>query len=182
MACPRAPVRHTPMPPSGSRRRSGLGRRLSRRRAGLDAHRRLGRVERCHLRDPSWFQWPLLEAAIEGNIVADFPALQQIVQLLVFGSRPLRRMHARILFESLMRARSPSRARARRCGSRRARRASRSRRARGGSAAAFRSAKSMPARATAASWKSMRSTMHSTISSASACASSPRPATPTCCW
>src|SRR6185503_12264934 len=32
-----------------------------------------GRVERCHLRDPSWFQWSLLEAAIEGNIVADFP-------------------------------------------------------------------------------------------------------------
>jgi Ni,Fe-hydrogenase III large subunit len=32
-----------------------------------------GRLARCHLRDPSWFQWPLLEAAIEGNIVADFP-------------------------------------------------------------------------------------------------------------
>ena len=32
-----------------------------------------GRVTRAHLRDPSWFQWPLLEAAIEGNIVADFP-------------------------------------------------------------------------------------------------------------
>jgi Ni,Fe-hydrogenase III large subunit len=32
-----------------------------------------GMIERCHLRDPSWFQWPLLEAAIEGNIVADFP-------------------------------------------------------------------------------------------------------------
>ncbi len=32
-----------------------------------------GRIERCHLRDPSWFQWPLLEAAIEGNIIADFP-------------------------------------------------------------------------------------------------------------
>jgi Ni,Fe-hydrogenase III large subunit len=32
-----------------------------------------GRVVRCHPRDPSWFQWPLLEAAIEGNIVADFP-------------------------------------------------------------------------------------------------------------
>ncbi len=31
------------------------------------------RVARCHFRDPSWFQWPLLEAAIEGNIVADFP-------------------------------------------------------------------------------------------------------------
>jgi len=36
----------------------------------LDAE---GRIARCHLRDPSWFQWPLLEAAIEGNIVADFP-------------------------------------------------------------------------------------------------------------
>jgi Ni,Fe-hydrogenase III large subunit len=32
-----------------------------------------GTIARCHLRDPSWFQWPLLEAAIEGNIVADFP-------------------------------------------------------------------------------------------------------------
>lgn len=32
-----------------------------------------GTVERCRLRDPSWFQWPLLEAVIEGNIVADFP-------------------------------------------------------------------------------------------------------------
>jgi len=32
-----------------------------------------GLVSRCHLRDPSWFQWPLLEAAIEGNIIADFP-------------------------------------------------------------------------------------------------------------
>jgi len=32
-----------------------------------------GRIGRCHLRDPSWFQWPLLEAAIEGNIIADFP-------------------------------------------------------------------------------------------------------------
>lgn len=32
-----------------------------------------GKVARCHLRDPSWFQWPLLEAAVEGNIVADFP-------------------------------------------------------------------------------------------------------------
>ncbi len=36
----------------------------------LDAN---GRIARCHLRDPSWFQWPLLEAVIEDNIVADFP-------------------------------------------------------------------------------------------------------------
>jgi Ni,Fe-hydrogenase III large subunit len=32
-----------------------------------------GRVARCHLRDASWFQWPLLETAVEDNIVADFP-------------------------------------------------------------------------------------------------------------
>jgi Ni,Fe-hydrogenase III large subunit len=32
-----------------------------------------GLIANCHLRDPSWFQWPLLEAVIEGNIVADFP-------------------------------------------------------------------------------------------------------------
>jgi Ni,Fe-hydrogenase III large subunit len=32
-----------------------------------------GAIARGHLRDPSWFQWPLLEVAIEGNIVADFP-------------------------------------------------------------------------------------------------------------
>jgi Ni,Fe-hydrogenase III large subunit len=32
-----------------------------------------GRVARARLRDPSWFQWPLLEVAVEGNIVADFP-------------------------------------------------------------------------------------------------------------
>jgi Ni,Fe-hydrogenase III large subunit len=32
-----------------------------------------GTLKQAHLRDPSWFQWPLLEAAIKGNIVADFP-------------------------------------------------------------------------------------------------------------
>jgi Ni,Fe-hydrogenase III large subunit len=38
-----------------------------------------GRVIRAHLRDPSWFQWPLLEAAIEDNIVADFPLCNKSV-------------------------------------------------------------------------------------------------------
>ncbi len=45
-------------------------------RGDILGYTRLGvgqRIERCHLRDPSWLQWPLLEAAIEGNIVADFP-------------------------------------------------------------------------------------------------------------
>ena len=32
-----------------------------------------GLIRAVFLRDPSWLQWPLVEAAIEGNIVADFP-------------------------------------------------------------------------------------------------------------
>lgn len=32
-----------------------------------------GKIARCWPRDPSWFQWPLLEVAIKGNIVGDFP-------------------------------------------------------------------------------------------------------------
>jgi Ni,Fe-hydrogenase III large subunit len=36
-----------------------------------------GHVARCHVRDPSWFHWPVLEAAIEGNIVADFPLINK---------------------------------------------------------------------------------------------------------
>jgi Ni,Fe-hydrogenase III large subunit len=45
-------------------------------RGDVFVHVRLGdsgKIARCHLRDPSWFQWPLLEAVIKGNIVADFP-------------------------------------------------------------------------------------------------------------
>lgn len=32
-----------------------------------------GMIASVFMRDPSWLHWPLLEAAIEGNIVADFP-------------------------------------------------------------------------------------------------------------
>lgn len=32
-----------------------------------------GKIKRCHPRDPSQFHWPLLEAVIENNIIADFP-------------------------------------------------------------------------------------------------------------
>jgi Ni,Fe-hydrogenase III large subunit len=32
-----------------------------------------GKVAHLHVRDASWFQWPLLETAIKDNIVADFP-------------------------------------------------------------------------------------------------------------
>ena len=36
-----------------------------------------GRIACCHLRDPSWFHWPVLEAAIDGNIIADFPLINK---------------------------------------------------------------------------------------------------------
>jgi Ni,Fe-hydrogenase III large subunit len=72
---PSGPVRVPPVPapPAGAREGCALvegfrGDILAWVRIGPE-----GRVARCHLRDPSWFQWPLLEAAVEGNIVADFP-------------------------------------------------------------------------------------------------------------
>ena len=55
------------------RRGHGAGGKFPRRNHDVGAVREDGIVTRCHPRDPSWFQWPLLEAAIEGNIVADFP-------------------------------------------------------------------------------------------------------------
>jgi len=45
-----------------------------------------GRIDRCHPRDPSHFQWPLLEAAIEGNIVADFPLCNKSFNCAYSGS------------------------------------------------------------------------------------------------
>jgi Ni,Fe-hydrogenase III large subunit len=44
-------------------------------RGDVFAHLRVhdGMIEDAVMRDPSWFFWPALEAAIEGNIVADFP-------------------------------------------------------------------------------------------------------------
>ena len=36
-----------------------------------------GLIRAVFLRDPSWLHWPLLEAAVEGNIVADFPLINK---------------------------------------------------------------------------------------------------------
>ena len=72
---PSGPIRNSPEAPPATNRCEGValvegfrGDVLIWVRIGSD-----GSIERCHLRDPSWFQWPLLEAVIEGNIVADFP-------------------------------------------------------------------------------------------------------------
>ena len=59
--------------PSGDRVAKALARAGVASRREVERLIEAGRVARCHARDPSWFQWPLLEAVIEGNIVADFP-------------------------------------------------------------------------------------------------------------
>jgi Ni,Fe-hydrogenase III large subunit len=38
-----------------------------------------GLIEAAYLRDPSWLHWPLLEAAVIGNIVADFPLINKSI-------------------------------------------------------------------------------------------------------
>ncbi|MGQ3673565.1 hydrogenase large subunit [Xanthobacter sp. TB0136] len=71
---PQGPV-EAPLPPTPPEGAEGVAL-VESFRGDLLAYIRLdgeGRIARAHLRDASWFQWPLLEAAIEGNIVADFP-------------------------------------------------------------------------------------------------------------
>ncbi len=38
-----------------------------------------GLIKASFLRDPSWLHWPLLEAAVQGNIVADFPLINKSI-------------------------------------------------------------------------------------------------------
>jgi Ni,Fe-hydrogenase III large subunit/Ni,Fe-hydrogenase III component G len=44
-----------------------------------------GRVRRCHCHDPSWQNWPLLEHAVIGNIVPDFPLINKSFNLSYSG-------------------------------------------------------------------------------------------------
>jgi Ni,Fe-hydrogenase III large subunit len=44
-----------------------------------------GRVERCHPHDPSWQNWPVLEHAVIGNIVPDFPLINKSFNLSYSG-------------------------------------------------------------------------------------------------
>ena len=137
-----------------------------------------GRVARCHPRDPSWFQWPLLEAAIEGNIVADFPCATRASTAPTRATTSDAQAPARGLLPAARDRRAPRRTRPR---SRElARQLDVAARRRLGRSLA--SARSTPARATAASSRCRCSTTPPTTSSGSGCASSPARATPTCCW
>ena len=44
-----------------------------------------GRIRRCHPHDPSWLNWPLLEHAVIGNIVPDFPLINKSFNLTYSG-------------------------------------------------------------------------------------------------
>jgi len=43
------------------------------------------RIERCHLHDPSWQNWPVLEHAVMKDIVADFPLINKSFNLSYSG-------------------------------------------------------------------------------------------------
>ncbi len=43
------------------------------------------RVRRCHCHDPSWQNWPLIEHAVIGNIVPDFPLINKSFNLSYSG-------------------------------------------------------------------------------------------------
>jgi len=43
------------------------------------------RIVRCHLHDPSWQNWPVLQHAVMGNIVADFPLINKSFNLSYSG-------------------------------------------------------------------------------------------------
>lgn len=44
-----------------------------------------GTLARCHCHDPSWQNWPAIEVAIIGNIVADFPLINKSFNLCYAG-------------------------------------------------------------------------------------------------
>ena len=43
------------------------------------------RIVRCHAHDPSWQNWPVLEHAVIGNIVPDFPLINKSFNLSYSG-------------------------------------------------------------------------------------------------
>ena len=44
-----------------------------------------GMIHRCHARDPSWHNWPLISHAVIGNIVPDFPLINKSFNLSYSG-------------------------------------------------------------------------------------------------
>ena len=85
---------------AAARRRGARGRRRCRgRRPSAPAGSKAGaarcswrwnwaptaRIRRCHCHDPSWQNWPVLEHAVIGNIVPDFPLINKSFNLSYSG-------------------------------------------------------------------------------------------------
>jgi Ni,Fe-hydrogenase III large subunit len=51
----------------------------------LDSAAGQHRILRCHCHDPSWQNWPVLEHAVIGNIVPDFPLINKSFNLSYSG-------------------------------------------------------------------------------------------------
>jgi Ni,Fe-hydrogenase III large subunit len=51
----------------------------------LDSADHQHRILRCHCHDPSWQNWPVLEHAVIGNIVPDFPLINKSFNLSYSG-------------------------------------------------------------------------------------------------
>jgi len=82
---PQGAVRSEPVPPAAGAIGAGWvegwrGEVLVALELGAD-----GRILRCHAHDPSWQNWPVLEHAIMGNIVPDFPLINKSFNLSYSG-------------------------------------------------------------------------------------------------
>jgi Ni,Fe-hydrogenase III large subunit len=51
----------------------------------LDGMAKENRILNCHCHDPSWQNWPVLEHAVIGNIVPDFPLINKSFNLSYSG-------------------------------------------------------------------------------------------------
>jgi len=83
-ALPAGAVRVDPAPPTGNACGAGWvegwrGEVF----VALELH--AGAIARCHCHDPSWQNWPLLEHAVIGNIVPDFPLINKSFNLSYSG-------------------------------------------------------------------------------------------------
>ena len=77
----RAELRRGPLPSIGAGWVEGWrGEVLVALEIGAD-----GRIARCHCHDPSWQNWPVLEHAVIGNIVPDFPLINKSFNLSYSG-------------------------------------------------------------------------------------------------
>ncbi|MGS0756578.1 hydrogenase large subunit [Roseateles sp. GG27B] len=84
---PDGPVHQVLAPPTHTTARTGLGWVEGWRGevlVGLQLSAD-GRIQRCHCHDPSWQNWPVLEHAVIGNILPDFPLINKSFNLSYAG-------------------------------------------------------------------------------------------------